>query len=355
MNIMEIENLFKIYDKTVVLDNITLSLKRGTTLGLIGPTGGGKTTLLRIIDLLEKPSQGKIFFENVDTSKSEKTRMKIRRKIAMVFQKPIVFRGTVYDNIHYGLKIRGINSKASKKKIMDLLDSLGLEGYEHRDASKLSGGEIQRIALARAIITQPKLLLLDEPTANLDPNSTEKIEYMIQELREKEDMSIIISTHNLIQGQRLADEIAILNKKIYQVGKPEEIFRKPVNRFVADFVGVKNVISGTAKKQEDGLTLIKNPFITLYSSSPIDGTVYASIRPEDITISLEKVKTSALNELKGIVKGVTENGGLINLIIDCGELLNVVMTRKSFLDLQINIGTEVWVQFKASAVHLIQN
>jgi molybdopterin-binding protein len=264
----------------------------------------------------------------------------------------VVFKGTVFENIYYGLKIRGKEKEKSYERILKLLEKLNLEGYEYRDASTLSGGETQRIALARALITDPEILLLDEPTANLDPGSTENIESMIEDLSQK-NLTIIMATHNLLQGQRLSDEIVILNKKIYQIGRPEEIFRKPKSKFVADFVGMKNVKLGQTKmKNSDELTKIDLGKIKIYSSTPLEGRVFISIRPEDITISKQKVKLSALNEFKGIVKGIKDTGTLINLEVDVGEIFTVYMTRKSFLDLKITMGTDIWIQFKASSVHV---
>jgi molybdopterin-binding protein len=356
MPILEIKNLFKEYEGKNVLEDINLRLERGTALGIIGPTGCGKTTLIRIIDLLEKPSSGIIYFDGFDVSKSPKKQLKHRRKIGMVFQKPVVFKGTVLENIQYGLNVRGDEKEFYKDKILELLKSLGLEGYEDRNASTLSGGETQRIALARALIVEPEILLLDEPTANLDPLSTDKIESMIDDIIKKRKTTIIMATHNLIQGQRLCDEIAIINKSIFQIGKPEEIFRKPKNRFVADFVGMKNVKKGVAKKinHDYNLTSINIGGMFAYSSSDFEGPVYMSIRPEDITVSKNKVKTSALNDLKGIITSIANDGTLITLKVDVGEIFTVYMTRKSFLDLELSVGSTVWLQFKASAVHVFQ-
>jgi tungstate transport system ATP-binding protein len=354
MHLLEIQNLTKTYEGKKVLDDINLHLDKGTTLGIIGPTGCGKTTLLRIIDLLELPSSGKIFFDGIDITKSDLKDADIRRRIGMVFQKPIVFKGTVYDNIRYGLKVRGENEDSYQEEITILLDSLGLTAYEERDASTLSGGETQRIALARALITEPDLLLLDEPTANLDPLSTEKIENLIAELSKKNHTTIIMATHNLIQGQKLSDKIAILNQKIFQIGTPEEVFLKPAHKFVAEFVGVKNVKKGMANSIEPYLTLIELETINIYSTSSLEGLVYASIRPEDITLSNMKVLSSALNEFKGNVKAILDNGGIVELKVDVGEDFTVHMTRKSFLDMELTIGSPVWLQFKASAVNVFE-
>ena len=354
MNLLEIQNLSKKYNGKNVLEDINLYLKKGTTLGLIGPTGCGKTTLLRIIDLIETPSSGKIIFNGLEIPKNKKDRLDIRRKMGMVYQKPIVFKGTVYENIGYGLKIRGEDKDSYQEKIKNLLDSLGLSGYEDRDASTLSGGETQRMALARALITDPELLLLDEPTANLDPQSTEKIENFLEKLRDEGETTVILATHNLIQGQHLSDEIAILNKKIFQIGKPEEVFRKPKNRFVAEFVGVKNVKKGISSKVDDNLTVIDIGTLKVYAASKLEGNVYLSIRPEEITLSKSEVRTSALNEFNGEIKEIKDSGGILDLKIDAGDVFSVYMTQKSFSDMGLTIGSRVWLQFKASAVNVFE-
>jgi tungstate transport system ATP-binding protein len=354
MNILELTGISKKYDKET-LRNVNLKIKKGANLGLIGPTGCGKTTLLRIIDLLENPDSGKIIFKDADMLNcSKKDKMNVRRKIGMVFQKPVVFRGTVMENVSYGPNIRGQDKNAITEKIIETLKSLGLDGYEDRNASSLSGGETQRMALARVLINEPELLVLDEPTANLDPLSTEKIESVILGLKKKET-TIIMATHDLIQGQRLCEEIAILNHEILQIGPPEDVFSKPKNRFVADFVGVKNILQGHAEVTSEGLSTVNTGSLTIYSSESLKGSVQVSIRPEDITLSLDKVKTSALNEFKGEISEIRKQGALVNVKISVSnEFFMVYMTRKSFLDMELTIGSPVWIQFKASAVHVFR-
>ena len=222
MALLELKNLNKSYGKAEILIDITLSVEMGTILALIGPTGSGKTTLLRIIDLLDEPSSGQLIFDGIDvTEKSEKEKLKFRRRMAMVFQKPVVFRSNVLDNVRYGLKVRGLNGR---DKAMNALKFVGLSDYESRDANTLSGGEMQRLALARAIVVEPELLLLDEPTANLDPKSSAKIEELILDLA-LQGITIIMATHNMAQCQRLADKVAVLMQgKILEMGQPEVIF-----------------------------------------------------------------------------------------------------------------------------------
>ena len=178
----------------------------------------------------------------------------------MVFQKPLAFKASVYDNIAYGLKIRG-RKENMDKKIKEILELIGLPGYDNRNALKLSGGETQRLALARAMITDPKLLLLDEPTANLDPISKKKLEELIIKINRESETTIIMTTHDLSQGQKLADRMIILNNgQILQSGTPDKIFRKPINKFVADFVGIENVMSGEIEDSSKWFSKNKNRF-----------------------------------------------------------------------------------------------
>ena len=243
MYIVELEEVYKNYENLQVLKDITARIKKGTSTALVGPTGSGKTVLLRLIDLLEKPSSGTIYFEGTNVNESDNTRLEIRRQIGMVFQKPLAFKTSVYENIAYGLKIRG-KKENMNQRVKELLELIGLSGYENRNALKLSGGETQRLALARAMITEPKLLLLDEPTANLDPLSKKKLEELILKINRESETTILLTTHDLLQGQRLANHMIILNNgQILQSGTPDKVFRKPINKFVADFVGIENVMS----------------------------------------------------------------------------------------------------------------
>jgi ABC-type methionine transport system ATPase subunit len=227
MAFLEIRELSKSYGKAKILSDINLSIDKGTILALIGPTGSGKTTLLRIIDLLEEPTTGQLIFDGIDiTEKSEKEKRRIRRKMAMVFQKPAMFRSNVLDSVQYGLKIRGLKIK---DKGMNALKTVGLSSYELRDANTLSGGEMQRLALARAIVVEPELLLLDEPMANLDPKSVAIIEELILAWT-GQGTTIVMATHNMAQCRKLADGVAVLVQgKIVETGRPEGIFYSPKN------------------------------------------------------------------------------------------------------------------------------
>ncbi len=219
---LELENLSKSYGRAVILKEINLRVMRGEVMALIGPTGSGKTTLLRLINLLEEPTTGRIMIEDQDISAlSERGKITVRRRMAMVFQKPVMFKADVENNVSFGLRMRG---KGDSAKVREALAMVGLSGYERRDANTLSGGEMQRIALARALILQPQLLLLDEPTANLDPKSVDAIDRLLEGLA-KGRTTVILATHNMQEAHRLADRVAVLQEgRLTAIGHPDEIF-----------------------------------------------------------------------------------------------------------------------------------
>ena len=232
MALLEVRSLSKSIGPAKILKGIDLTVERGEILGLIGPTGSGKTTLLRLINLLDKPSTGSILFDGrMVSGKPEKELLCARRKMAMVFQKPVMFKVSVEANVSYGLRMRGrvdatdaIGGKMSvSDRVEEALAAVGLSGYRSRDANTLSGGETQRIALARALILQPDLLLLDEPTANLDPGSAASIDSLLQSLAGSRT-AVILATHNMQQCRKLAGRVAVLQAgRLMAVGKSEEI------------------------------------------------------------------------------------------------------------------------------------
>lgn len=221
MAFLETRNLGKAYGRAQILKDVTLSMEKGEVLALIGPTGSGKTTLLRLINLLEEPSEGSVVFDGLEiTALPEKEKLRARRRMSMVFQKPVMFKGSVRENVSFGLKVRG---KGDQRKVEDCLEAVGLAGYGSRDASTLSGGEMQRTALARALVLGPELLLLDEPTANLDPQSAASIDRLIRGL--SRETTVIMATHNMLQCRRLADRVAVIRGgRLTGLGRPEEVF-----------------------------------------------------------------------------------------------------------------------------------
>lgn len=220
------------YGNIRALDSVTLNFEQNKIFSLVGVNGSGKSTLLRIIAGLEEPSHGNILFNNKKIDMHE-----LHQISTLVFQKTVMFNTDVYNNISFGLKIRGLKKDDVERKVTQAMMSVGLANFHKRKAKKLSGGEQQRVALARAFVLEPKILLLDEPTSNLDPANAIFIEKAIKKIREKEKCSIILTTHNLYQAKRLSDKIFhIYQGKIIDEGSPEIFFNSPSNHITKSFI-----------------------------------------------------------------------------------------------------------------------
>ena len=358
MPLIETVDLCRSYSGRDILKNINLRVERGETFALIGPTGAGKTTLLRLLDLLDTPSSGRIYFAGRDATKSGKLRLQMRRRIALVAQKPVVFNSSIYDNIACGLRWRGEDKSSIQRKVDGILEVIGLSAYKNRNARTLSGGEAQRVAIARAIVTRPELLLLDEPTANLDPLSVTKIEELISVIIRQYATTIVMATHDMAQGQRLASRIGVLiNGEIVQTGDPRQVFTLPQNREVAEFVGVDNMIDGTIVENEGGMVAINvggKKAVEAISDYPVGEGVCACVRAENITLTLTKTTSSARNSFPGRITGVVSAGPLSRIEIDCGFRLVALVTRRSAEELGLEKGKRVYAAFKATAVHVLK-
>lgn len=356
MSLLEIKNLSQRLGGRDILKDVNLSVERGEVFTLIGPTGAGKTTLLRLIDLIDWPTSGEIYFDGIDTART-KARLEIRRRLAFVLQKPVVFNTTVYENIAYGLKWRGLSKNNIHTKVSGILDMVGLSAFKNRNARTLSGGEVQRVAIARAIVTEPEMLLLDEPTANLDPVSTTGIEELITDIIKKYETTIVMASHDMSQSQRLADRVGVLlNGEIQQTGDWRSVFYSPQNREVASFVGSENIIDGVVVSSQGGMASIdiRDRTIEAVSDYSAGERVSVCIRPEEITLATSKPSSSARNSLPGKVTRIVSLEPLARIEIDCGFPLTALLTKRSVGELGLEKGRQVYASFKATGVHLIK-
>jgi molybdopterin-binding protein len=357
MAFIETVDLGQKREKRETLKKINIRVERGEVRALIGPTGAGKTTLLRIIDLLDEPAEGQIFIDGTDIYAGEKKKLEIRRRMAFILQKPVVFNTSVYDNIACGLKWRGIDKHRSREKVDQVLETVGLSQYSKRNARTLSGGEMQRVAIARAIVTGPEILLLDEPSANLDPVTSAKIEELIKGIIKQGKITAIMATHDMAQGQRLADKITVLvDGKVVQTGDPREIFTTPTNREVAEFVGMENILDGriTACDGEMALIDINGIVIEAVADCKTGQEVSACWRPEDVTIAFQRLSSSARNSLAGTVSRTAFSGPLCRVEVDCGFPVVALVTKRSAEEMKLEKGTRVFTTIKAVNVHIIR-
>jgi tungstate transport system ATP-binding protein len=350
---IELSRIHMRHSEKEILKDINLEIAKGEIFTIIGPTGAGKTTLLRLINLLEIPSSGTIFFDGQNVNISKSKRLHMRRRMAMLFQKPVMFNARVYDNVAYGLKFRGYEKRSVEKKVNHALEMVDLSDYKEQNAKTLSGGEAQRVALARAIAIGPELILLDEPTANLDPISKDRIEKLILRINHEHGTTVVMATHDMIQGQRLANRIGImLNGEIRQVGPPKEIFNCPKNEEVAEFVGAENILSGRILSNDDGIALIDlSGHKVQVVTNIMRGDVDVFIRPEDVILSKNLINSSARNVIESHVQEIDHMGPLVRIKMENG--IAALITRQSQEEMEIKQGCVVYASFKASVPHVV--
>jgi tungstate transport system ATP-binding protein len=235
--IYRVSELYKKYGDKTVLNINQLDINRSEITAIIGPSGAGKSTLMQILNFIEPPTEGRISFDGKDFSLLNSLKIETRREMVMVFQKPAVFNSSVFDNIAYGLSLRKLSKNIIKQRIDEIVDVIGLKDKLNQNAKTLSGGEAQRVAVARAIVLKPKVLLLDEPTANLDPANITVIENLIKHANSNYKTTIVIVTHNMNQAKRLAHQVVfMLNGNVVECGEAGVIFSEPVNNLTRAFI-----------------------------------------------------------------------------------------------------------------------
>jgi len=353
MPTVETIDLTKRYHEKVALRNISIKIEHEDFFAIVGPSGSGKTTLLRLLDLLDEPNEGKILFDGVEAAGSEKDKLALRRRIGVVFQQSVMFNASVYDNVAYPLRIRGVKTNQAQR-VSESLDIVRLSGLERRKATTLSGGEMQRVSLAQALVSEPELLLLDEPTANLDPKNATIIEEIVSRVNRERKMTVVMATHNMLQVENLASKVAVLREgELAEVGSMEEIFKKPSD-FLISFAKLQNVYSGHAQTIGQGLASVDlGQNVRIEAATQKSGNIMIFIRPEEIIVSTGPVQSSARNTLKGKVTEVLDLNRQVQLRVDAGKEITAIITRRSFEEMAINLGSQVYLTFKASAVHVV--
>ncbi len=244
--IIELKNITKTFDDQQVLKGIDLNIHEKEFLTLLGPSGCGKTTILRIISGFEEPDSGQVIFEGKDIAEVPP----YRREVNTIFQRYALFPFlNVFDNVAFGLNLKKLDKKVIEKKVKEMLKLVGLKGFEKRDVSLLSGGQQQRVAIARALVNEPKVLLLDEPLSALDAKLRKEMQSELKKIQKEVGITFIFVTHDQEEALSMSDTIVVINEGvIQQIGTPTDIYNEPQNRFVADFIGESNIISGNMLK-----------------------------------------------------------------------------------------------------------
>ena len=334
------------------LDKVSFNVEKGDYFILLGESGAGKSMLLEIIAGLVNPESGSIFLEGKDI-----TRERIQdRKIGLVFQDYAIFPHlSVRENIAYSLHGTKLTHLQKKENVQSTAEQLGIADLLHRKPSTLSGGELQRVALARTMIQQPQLLLLDEPLASLDTLIKADLRSMLRKIH-RNGQTILHVTHDYEEAISLGNKIAVIdNGKIIQEGTPEEVFRFPKSEFVAHFVGVKNFFKGKlTRENKSTYALIDNRVRIRVETDEDAEEGYLAIRSEDIFLSKEMMQSSALNNFQGKVVEIIPASTGVEVILDIGLRIHALVTRESINTLGIKEGSELWIHFKATAVRFIK-
>ncbi len=335
------------------LNAVSFNVEKGDYFMLLGESGAGKSMLLEVIAGLVQPDKGSVFLEGRDI-----THEKIQqRRIGLVFQDHAIFPHlSVMENIGYSLHGDKLNHKQKQEKVLSTAALLGIAELLHRRPSTLSGGELQRVALARTLIQQPLVLLLDEPLASLDTLLKADLRSMLRKIH-RQGQTILHVTHDYEEALSLGNKIAVIDKgKIIQEGTPEEVFRFPKFEFVAHFVGVKNFFKvRLIKENEASYGLVEDKIRIRIETDEPAGKGCLILRGEDIFLSKEMMQSSALNNFSGRVTEIIPASNGVEVILDIGIRIHALITRESINTLDITEGSVLWIHFKATAVRFIKD
>ena len=319
--LVKLDKVSKKYNDKYIIKDLSLDVYEGEFLTLLGASGCGKTTILRMISGLEAVTSGRVYIDGIDVTDIDPT----KRKVNTIFQNFALFpHMTVWDNINFGLKMKKIDKKEAVKRIKQAIKLVKLEGFEDRYPPQLSGGQQQRVAIARGIVMNHKVLLLDESLCSLDLKLKRQMQIELKKLQKKLGMTFIYVTHDQDEALTMSDRIVIINKGIIeQIDTPRNIYRKPKTAFVADFIGESNLIKGTISEIQDDyvITKIDNELELKIDNDnyQINETVKLIIRPEDIKIT----KTKTNNSIKGIITDEIYDGAMTKYIISITDKIQL--------------------------------
>ena len=338
--IIELKNISKSFGEEDILENFSVEIERHAFVTILGPSGCGKTTMLRLIGGFEVPDEGQILFDGEDITSLPP----YKRRLNTVFQKYALFpHMNVFDNVAFGLTIKKVDKKIIKEKVSEVLKLVNLSGFEKRSVDSLSGGQHQRIAIARALVNEPEVLLLDEPLGALDLKLRQEMQLELKKIQTKLGITFIYVTHDQEEALTMSDEIIVMNNgKIQQKGSPIDIYNEPQNAFVASFIGESNIIDGIMQK--DFLVEIAGTeFECLDKGFDDNEPVDVVIRPEDIKFDKQNGK------IPGVVNSVIFKGVHYEMRITAADFDWIVQSTTMEPE-----GTEVYLDFYPNDIHIMK-
>ena len=348
---LELNNITKSFTKEEsVLKGISLTIDKGEFITLLGSSGCGKTTTLRIVAGLEMPDSGKVFLEGKDVTELAPE----ERDVNTVFQNYALFpHMNVADNIGYGLKLKKIPKAEIRKKVTEMLELVQLPGFEKRKPSELSGGQKQRVAIARSLVNNPRVLLLDEPLGALDLQLRLAMQIELKKLQKKLGITFIYITHDQEEAINMSDRIAVMNNgKFEQIGTPDEIYNHPKTSYVATFVGNSNILKGTAESSKENIVNIKvsGGTVPVFNDGPtVKGGESVTLAVRSENIHLDETGT------KGIPAEVVEKsfaGGMLRVVLKLQDDTEIIASRYG-IDAGVQPGQKVSCSFAAEDAVLV--
>lgn len=345
MTAVQLKGVRKDFGNFTAISHIDLDIKSGELVALLGPSGCGKTTTLRMIAGLEVPSAGQICFDAQDVSEVAVQ----KRNVGMVFQRYALFpHMTVEKNVMFGLKVRGTDKAEIDRRLTEILDVVQLQEFRHRFPAQLSGGQMQRVAIARTLITNPSVLMMDEPLANLDTKLRSEMRRFIRELQQRLGITTIFVTHDQIEAMELADRVAVIfDGNLAQYDAPDALYKRPNSIEIADFMGATNVFEATIA----GNTATATFGALTLEGATIDGQAHVMLRGEAIDLHLEET-TDQTNTLKGTITAREFFGANITYSVDCGgEMIQVTEQSRRMVE----IGQPVWLTIPPERIWIIQD
>ena len=339
--LIRLRDLCMAFDDEPVLDHINLYINDKEFLTLLGPSGCGKTTTLRIIGGFATPTSGDVLFDGVRINDVPP----YQRQINTVFQKYALFPHlNVYENIAFGLRMQKLPEAEIKERVMEMLETVSLKGFEHRRPEALSGGQQQRVAIARALVNRPKVLLLDEPLAALDLKLRKDMQIELKRIQQQVGITFIYVTHDQEEALTMSDTIVVMDKgSIQQIGTPEDIYNEPKNAFVADFIGESNIIDGIMP-EDNVVQMYGRRFPCLDGGFAPNEAVDVVIRPEDIDIvPVEQ------GQLVGTVTNVTFKGMQYDIIVDFKGFKWLIQTTD-----HSPVGARIGIKIDPDGIHVMK-
>jgi tungstate transport system ATP-binding protein len=355
-----------------VLSVDEIHVREGEVLAVLGPNGAGKSTLFRILALIEKPDQGTIRYFGREVTTRD---LDARRRTAAVFQRPMFFQGSVWNNVAYSLRLRRTSRKQLKSRVDAAIELMNIGTLAQADTRTLSGGELQRVALARALVLGPEILFLDEPTSNLDVHVRRHFREDIRSVVKQLGATVVIITHDHNEALSMAQRVVVIRDgRTVQSGTPGEVFLKPSDSFVAGFMGIETMWHGKVVDCAEGICTARTEagiLVDVVVDRPLGSEVTVVMRPEDVALTTAPLvqeslgATSVRNHWAGVVDTVTPSGPLVRVGVKLcnggqqeacfggeGEVVALI-TRASAEELDIQPGTEVTASVKATSLHVL--